>query len=59
MTVTLRAEGEERIIAVRIEIDAGVDAAIEMLRRDATVKIQAYKVKIQAEIDGINAEFLL
>jgi len=57
-SISLRAEGEERIIALRIEIDFSVDAAIEIMRRDALLKIEAYKIKIIAEIDGVNAEFL-
>lgn len=29
------------------------------MRRDAAQKIEAYKVKIAAEIEAVNAEFLL
>lgn len=58
-TLTLRAEAEEQIIAVRLEIDAMVAVTIEALRVDALLKIEAYKVKIMAEIDSVTAEFLL
>jgi hypothetical protein len=55
----LRAEAEEQIIAVGLEIDAMVAVTIEALRVDALLKIEAYKIKIMAEIDSVTVEFLL
>lgn len=55
----MRAEGEEYAVALRLEIELTIDAAVENMRRDAERKIEAYKIKIMAEIEGVNAEFLL